>query len=252
MAGDLHAGRRAPTGLRRGGADLRGHDDHLSTARLYAHRAAAGRGGGAAAIRARHARDGDSARRAGRAEGAVLIVTRRLVLRDFTEADGPAFAAYRHDPDFHGPSGAPEAEPDAATLFTLFLAWRDEIPRRNLQLGVFDRATGRLLGCAGLRQAGLPEDRSELGIELAAGERGRHRLALEIAEALLDHAFGDPALAAVVGRTTAGNVRVTRLARWLGATLAPLPNPGAVGHDGVMWTLDRASWWAWRRNHPVR
>jgi ribosomal-protein-alanine N-acetyltransferase len=168
----------------------------------------------------------------------------RITLREFTESDRASFIQYQTDPrylrlyDF-----APEAE-RPSQLFDLFLQWQDERPREKFQLGIFDSRNGALLGSAGLRKAG--EGSAIFGIELAPGQWGRFRLAIDAASAMLDYGFGQLGLERIFGDTASGNRRIAKLARWFGAELvAERDGPGwmkARGWREVDWSLDRQAW----------
>ncbi len=183
------------------------------------------------------------------------IVTARLVLRDLTAADAPAFVAYHADPRYIAARGSSEAVPDARDLLRRFERWRQEAPRRHYQLGVFERAAaGALLGCAGLRDVDPEAGRAELGIELAPDHWGRYGLAVEIARALLDTGFTDLGLREIRGVSASGNARAARLARWLGAEVsATRQGPDwmqARGWSEVEWLLGRSAWQ--RARDPVQ
>lgn len=175
------------------------------------------------------------------------IATSRFVLRDFDPADRLAFLAYQMDPRYRRLYDLDEgyAEP-ASELFSSFLAWRDEEPRRNYQLGIFESRDGRLCGCAGLRVTRSNDRQAVLGIELAPDEWGRYRLALEVADALIKFGFHDLELDALIGSTASGNRRIERLARWFGADIAEKrTGPDwmkARGWVEVDWILSRFNW----------
>ena len=115
------------------------------------------------------------------------ILWRRVLLRELTEADRAAFVQYQTDPRYLRLYDFDDEEERPSQLFDLFLKWQREDPRLNFQLGIFEAATGRLVGCGGLRKA---DDRSAiLGIELAPSEWGRFRLAIDATIALLSHGF---------------------------------------------------------------
>ena len=175
---------------------------------------------------------------------ALAINFRRILLRDFTEADRAAFIGYQTDPrylqlyDFDGGIERP------SKLFDLFLQWQWEQPRMKLQLGIFESATGRMLGCAGLRKA--DDDVAVLGIELAPSEWGRFRLALDTSAALVQYGFETLSLKSIVGDTASGNHRVEKLARWFGAEIvARRTGPDwmqARGWQKVDWAITKEGW----------
>ena len=176
----------------------------------------------------------------------MIIRTTRLILRDFLERDRAAFVAYQMDRrylrlyDF----GADD-DRRAHDLFDLFLSWQNE-PRENFQVGIVEKATGRLCGSAGLRLRGAAGGTAVLGIELTPDDWGRYRLAIEAAGALIDHGFAEFGLDRIVGDTASGNRRVERLARWFGASIVSRrPGPEwmtARGWQQVDWALTRQGW----------
>lgn len=176
----------------------------------------------------------------------MLLETPRLTLRDFTDADRPAFVGYQTDPRtlVLYPSDAPEQRANA--LFDRFLAWREETPRLDLQLGIFERAAGGLLGSAGLRRSAAEGGTAVFGLELAPDQWGRYRLAVEAAAALVGHGFRTLGLHAVVGMTASDNGRVEKLARWFGAEIAHRHDGPewmtARGRQEVVWSLDHSTW----------
>jgi ribosomal-protein-alanine N-acetyltransferase len=175
------------------------------------------------------------------------IDTPRFVLRDFEQADRAAFLGYQMDPRYRRLYDLGEAYArQAADLFSLFLSWRQENPRQNYQLGVFERSTGRLCGCAGLRTSGSTERHAVLGIELTPSDWGRYRLAVEVARALVAFGFRELGLDLILGSTASGNRRAERLARWFGAEIIA-QRTGAdwmKARDWVEvdWALPRSRW----------
>lgn len=174
----------------------------------------------------------------------VFIKLERITLRDFEESDRAAFLKYQTDPrylrlyDYNSGIGRPNE------LFDQFLQWQSEDPRQNIQIGIIERASGRLLGCAGLRKA--DDDVAVLGLELAPAEWGRFRLALEASVALVRYGFATLGLKAIIGETASGNRRVTKLARWLGAEIvARRPGPDWMkvrGWEEVDWEITKQRW----------
>jgi len=187
------------------------------------------------------------------------ISTTRFVLRDFDPADRSALVEYQMDPRYRRLYDLDERyAAQASELFSRFLSWRDEQPRRNYQLGIFQRSDGRLCGCAGLRMTRSNDRRAVLGIELAPDEWGRYRLALEVASALMKFGFRDLGLDTLIGSTASGNRRVERLARWFGAEIGEQrAGPDwmkARGWVEVDWILSRTHWERreeWRTDHST-
>lgn len=177
----------------------------------------------------------------------MLLETPRLILRDFRDADLPAFQAYQADPRYRALRDLPEdGGAESRRLLAMFQAWQRTTPRRNWQVAILDRATGTLCGCVGLRTEGQPPGDATLGIELAPDQWGRHGLAVEALAALLDFGFGVLRLERVLGETASGNHRVERLARWFGGTLAAQAGgPDWMARRGwtaVTWAITREGW----------
>jgi ribosomal-protein-alanine N-acetyltransferase len=183
--------------------------------------------------------------------------TGRFLLRDFAEDDRAAFIAYQTHPlmlalyDLSSDAGAKHA----SALFDRFLDWQGAQPRRNIQLGIFERS-GQLCGCAGLRMENAAPGTAELGIELAPDRWGRYRLALDVAAALAAHGFDALGLWRIFGSTASGNVRVAKLAGWFGARIvASRDGPAwmtARGWKEVDWALDREDWLSAARDRSRR
>lgn len=150
----------------------------------------------------------------------------RVTLKDFTEEDRMAFCDYQCDPRYLGLYDyPPDGGARASALFDLFVSWQSEQPRRNFQLGVYDRAQ-RLMGCAGLRLRDGLAGEAVIGVELAPAHWGRYRVALDVVEGLARYGFERLRLDRVVGDTSSGNTRVAKLARVLGADLVDVrPGP---------------------------
>lgn len=173
------------------------------------------------------------------------IATRRLLLREFDDEDLPPFAAYHADPRYRQYHASKETPPDhARELLRTFAEWAVERPRRNFQLAIAGLASGKLLGCCGVRRQGLEEE-AEFGIELAPDSWGRG-YAAEAARAMLAFAFRELRLQEVHGISVAENARVTNLALRLefiqvGSHRGTDP-VGTRGRSRVIWRLTRERW----------
>jgi [ribosomal protein S5]-alanine N-acetyltransferase len=142
------------------------------------------------------------------------ITTRRFLLREFTDEDGPAFLAYQSDPRYTQFCAPGEVGDDhARALLGHFREWAAERPRRNYQLAISAiRRPQDLMGCCGLRCEGYGPAQAEMGIELAPRYWGRYAYAIEIASALIDFGFTTLGLSEVRGISVSVNFRVARLA----------------------------------------
>jgi ribosomal-protein-alanine N-acetyltransferase len=176
------------------------------------------------------------------------VTTARFLLRDFVEADRPAFLAYQADSRnvaFYGPD---EARPEhAAHLFETFQAWASERPRLNYQFAIMQQQEPQaLVGCCGLRGAGRAAGEAELGLELAPDYWGRYGYAVEVGRALLDFGFGELKLDVISGSTVSANARTARVAEWFGAEVVAI-RPGSSwmsvrGWREVQWRITREQW----------
>jgi ribosomal-protein-alanine N-acetyltransferase len=176
----------------------------------------------------------------------MLIITPRITLRDFECADRASFVAYQLDPRYRRLYDFDEDPIRAGDLFELFASWRDEKPRINYQVGLFDTATGRLCGCVGLRQRPDDPATAVLGVELAPRDWGRYRMALDAGVCLVEFGFDTLHLETIIGITASGNKRVAKLARWFGARIVDRrAGPewmAARGWQEVDWALTRNEW----------
>jgi RimJ/RimL family protein N-acetyltransferase len=183
------------------------------------------------------------------------IVTKRFLLRDFVELDRSPFLDYQADPRsqlFYEPS---EASPEnSARLFETFCTWASEQPRLNYQLAIVQRREPyALVGCCGLRGRGFDAGEMELGIELAPDYWGRYAYAIEVGRALLDFGFRELQLTAIAGSTVNANVRIARLAEWIGTeVVAVRPDSAWLADRGwseVDWRITKAQWERRQRHH---
>ena len=184
------------------------------------------------------------------------IETSRYLLRDFSEADRQPFIDYQMGPRYRRLYDFDELDEGRAhELFDRFGFWREQAPRQNFQVGVFELGSSRICGCAGLRQDSKPVGTAVLGLELAPDYWGRYRAAIEIASALIEYGFYTLNLKSIIGDTASGNSRVERLARWFGATnIDRRDGPEWMkvrGWQAIDWALTPDAWAAssGRRRH---
>lgn len=176
------------------------------------------------------------------------IITKRFLIRDFTQADESALLAYRSDPRYWEFCSAEEVSPEyTRKLLDLFMQWATEQPRRNYQFAITKLENKcKLLGCCGLRCEGYNLGQAELGIELAPEYWGRYRYAIEVVGALLEFAFRDLTLQEVRGISIDANARVTKLAQRYGfvvvATRCESEWMRAKGWSQTEWQLTREKW----------
>ncbi len=142
------------------------------------------------------------------------LLTPRLHLRAFREADADALATYRSDPEVARHQGwhTPYTQDDALALIR---SMQDGTPGQPgwYQIALEERATGQLVGDLALR--GAPPGQAELGFTLARHAQGRG-LAVEGARALLNHAFRTLRLHRVFAGIDPRNERAAALLARLG------------------------------------
>lgn len=175
------------------------------------------------------------------------LATKRFLLRDFNDADTAAFEAYHNDPRSQKFYGAEQRKPGhARELIALFGAWAVAEPRLNYQLAIIQRsAPHALVGCCGVRCAGLEPGTAELGIELAPEYWGRYAYATEVIRAMVEFGFGTLDLQTIYGGTVSANSRVARLMSSMGATAVIRPTPAWMTRKGwtqIEWRITRSQW----------
>ena len=174
------------------------------------------------------------------------IITKRLLLREFAEADLPGLLAYQADPRYSefwldDSPGTPTPQ-----LLTLFRRWAVEVPRRNYQLAMA-RLVGpdELIGSCGLRSEGSGAGSAEFGIEVAP-RWWAQGYATEAARAILTFGFRKLGLQEVRGVSVTENTRVTSIISRLGfVPAARSAGPTWVAARGwslTEWQLTRTRW----------
>lgn len=175
------------------------------------------------------------------------LYSSRFLLRDFVHDDFHAFRKYQTDPRYRALYDIREGdETTCARLFELFLEWQVDHPRLNYQLGIFERQSGTLVGCGGVRLKTEQQSVAVLGLELAPENWGRYKVALEVGERLASFAFDELHVDMLLSDTSSGNSRVTKIARRYGAAqIAEREGPAwmsARGWTEVDWALTREQW----------
>jgi aminoglycoside 6'-N-acetyltransferase len=141
------------------------------------------------------------------------LTTERLVLRPFTAADAPAFAAYRSDPDVARYQGWDTPFPLAqAEEFVREVGAADPTAPGWFQYAA--EVNGVLVGDVGV---GLNENRmqADIGYTLATAHQGRG-YAAEAVHRVLAHLFEERGLHRVAAECDARNERSARLLARLG------------------------------------
>jgi RimJ/RimL family protein N-acetyltransferase len=177
-----------------------------------------------------------------------LIQTERLVLRQWTENDGPAIAAAVEESIEHlRPWMGWFAEEPRSIEDRLrrIAEWREKWAEGgDSVLGVF--LDGAAIGGTGLHRR-LGPGALEIGYWIHA-HHIRHGYATELSAALTDAAFGMVGIERVEIHHDKANVASSAIPRRLGFTLTEEVNrdPEAPGEIGIecRWTMPRESWMA--------
>ena len=151
-------------------------------------------------------------------EHALVIVTDRLVLRDFVASDLNAMLAYQSDPRYlryYEQARAERIAEDAHKLLQLFLDAQEKQPRIAFQLAMTLRENGRLIGNAGVRKESPEATEGDVGCELAPDYWSRG-YATEATSAMLAFGFEQLGLHRISASTMASNVGAWRVLEKLG------------------------------------
>ena len=164
------------------------------------------------------------------------LTTARLHLRPFGAADVTAIHAVYADADVmryvgHGAHRTPAETQTALRTYDDILA-----ARGYSFVAVCERATGTLVGDAGLHPLGGTGPDVELGYTLARAAWGRG-YATELGRALVDHAFGTLGVPRVVAQVEPGNLASRRVLEKLGMTEQGMRT--AYGRPHLFFARDR-------------
>ncbi len=118
----------------------------------------------------------------------MILTTKRLLLREFTESDWHAVLPYQNDPAFlrYNP-WTYRTELDVKAFVQMFIEWSQEQPRKKFQVAIILQENGQLIGNCGVRMQSPYAHMAEIGYELDRQYWG-HGYATEAAQELL--AFG--------------------------------------------------------------
>lgn len=139
------------------------------------------------------------------------LVTDRLVLREFVEADWPTVLAYQRDCRYLRYYPWTDRTPDDARAFVgMFLDWQRETPRRRFQLAITLEEGGALIGNCGIRRKLDNDWQVDIGYELNPAHWGRG-YATEAARAMVNFGFGQLALERISSWCIADNTASARV-----------------------------------------
>lgn len=142
----------------------------------------------------------------------MVLTTSRLTLREAETVDAAVLASYQSDPRYLEHYSE---RPNAEQIVQLAHEWAIAKPRVNHQLMIILGASGPVIGCAGVRQAGCRSGEAEVGIELNPDHWGAG-YAREALSALIEFAQKDRGLGKLSALTTPTNLRAHRLFQSLG------------------------------------
>ena len=174
-----------------------------------------------------------------------ILGTQRLLLRTFSPADLPRYAALNADPLVAEWLGGPLSRADSDEI-ALWANSRWELHRFGL-LAVERRADGEFLGMCGLHRLKDRPDDVEIGWRLAHRHWGRG-YATEAARAWLRYGFEELDLPRIISTTDEPNLRSLAVMRRLGFTFLENDRIEDNGQwfDAVVYALTRSQWAAGR------
>lgn len=185
---------------------------------------------------------------------AVILRTKRLILREFQADDWKPTHTYQNDPRylrFYDRDGMSPA--DTQALIAAFLGFEAERPRRNTQLAILLASTGELIGNVGVRRESPDHPVADMGYELAPKHWG-HGYATEAARAMRDWAFGDEGLARLHAHCIADNDASARVLEKLGMRREGLLRDHVFQKgrfwDVLLYGILRDEWAAGEGNEP--
>ena len=147
------------------------------------------------------------------------LVTERLILREFEEADWEAVLAYQKDPLYlRYNTWEQRTLQDVQAFIGNFIAQQQVQPRIKFQWAVVTKAGGRLIGNAGIRREKIDEREAEIGYEFAPAEWGRG-YATEAARAVVAYGFEELGVHRVSAWCIAENRGSARVLEKLGMQL---------------------------------
>jgi RimJ/RimL family protein N-acetyltransferase len=175
------------------------------------------------------------------------IETPRLILRRFTEADLPAFVAYRNDPEvarYQSWEAVDEAQ--ARAFIEEQKASQPGAAGQWLQIALEAKATAALVGDCALKVEEEDSRQAEIGFTLAREYQGRG-FASEAVARLLDFVFLDMELHRVTAVTDCENAASVALLEGLGLRREGhfLQNVWFKGRwgDEYLYAVLRSEWW---------
>ena len=149
----------------------------------------------------------------------LLLITERLLLRDFVESDWQAVLDYQQDPLYLRYNEWPSRTADEVRHFVqMFLDQQQQTPRIKFQFAVTLKSTGRLIGNCGVRRAPAAAREADIGYELNSAYWG-NGYATESARAVMRFGFTHMDLERITAWCVADNLASARVLEKLGMRL---------------------------------
>ncbi|HLO16012.1 MAG TPA: GNAT family protein [Anaerolineales bacterium] len=146
----------------------------------------------------------------------MILITERLILRDFVEADWVAVLAYQQNPLYlHYNEWTSRTAEDVREFIQIFLAHQKQDPRIKFQLAVTLKSTGQLIGNCGVRRDSVYAHEGDIGYELDPNYWGKG-YATEAARAVLDFGFSEINLHRITAWCVADNLGSAHVLEKLG------------------------------------
>ena len=146
----------------------------------------------------------------------MLLLTERLILREFVANDRADVLAYQSDPlylRFYHWTGRTVEE--VQQFVQMFLDQQQEQPRTKFQLAVILRGENQLIGNCGVRMEAADASEADIGFELAP-ERWGNGYATEAAQAIVMFGFAELHLHRIWAQCIADNGGSARVLEKLG------------------------------------
>ena len=146
----------------------------------------------------------------------MIITTKRLVLREFSEEDWSAILTYQSDPRYlRYYDWSERTEQNVRAFVRMFIAQRETEPRIKYQLAITIPSSGQLIGNCGIRKKIPDVQDADIGYELDPRYWG-YGYATEAASAILAFGFRELALHRIWAWCIAENVASAHVLEKLG------------------------------------
>lgn len=150
---------------------------------------------------------------------AMLLITERLILRDFIDSDWEAVLAYQQDPLYlRYNEWTSRSAKEVRDFIQIFLDHQKQIPRFKFQFAITLKTTGGLIGNCGVRRNSPESHQADMGYELDPKFWGQG-YATEAAHTMLDFGFSYMKLRRISAWCIAENVGSARVLEKIGMRL---------------------------------